>query len=579
VRTFKLLAACGVIISCSGVGLGQQVGDTIVVTAETGSLRDRSDACGAVPQGEILEVEEVDHDLFWVVWTSNKGTVMGWISRSDVVPLSQAVNFIDAALKRNPTARAYAIRGRIWCEQHAYDKALADFGEAIRLDPKMARVWSALGLIWSKNERAHAAANFQEAIRLDPKDPQIFIDRGGLWLNRGRFNEAVADFDRAITLDPQNPDAYTARGLARFAQNRFEAAIADFDQAIALDKRNAEAYKRRGIARLAQNNVDAAIADINQAIRLNPRDADAYSCHAVAVQSRDEGKSLSDLSEAIRIDPTEARHYRNRAYLLFDRGQYDKMLSDLNEAIRLEPKHADSYVGRGLAWYAKGEYDRAISEYNEALWHDPNNVRGYFYRGDAQQAKGQYNKAIADYEQTIQLAEQSYDKARAYKNRGLVRQAQGEYEKAVSDYDQAISAYREAIQDDPTDARACVGLGDAARAKADFAEAASNYDQAVQFDPRSAVARNSRAWFVATCAEAKYRDGTKAVADATRACELTSWNDVDFLSTLAAAYAERGDFSSAIKWEEKAIAIASQEQQPKLSARLEAFRAHKAYRQ
>jgi tetratricopeptide (TPR) repeat protein len=149
----------------------------------------------------------------------------------------------------------------------------------------------------------------------------------------------------------------------------------------------------------------------------------------------------------------------------------------------------------------------------------------------------------------------------------------------VSDYDQAISAYRKAIQDDPTDARACVGLGDAARAKVDFAEAASNYDQAVLIDPRSAVARNARAWFVATCAEAKYRDGTKAVQDATRACELTSWNDIDFLSTLAAAYAEHADFSNAIKWQEKAIAAASQEQKPKLRSRLELFRAHKPYRQ
>jgi tetratricopeptide (TPR) repeat protein len=255
------------------------------------------------------------------------------------------------------------------------------------------------------------------------------------------------------------------------------------------------------------------------------------------------------------------------------------MLSDLNEAIRLKPNKPNCYVGRGLAWFMKGEYDRAISDYDEVLKHDPNCVHAYLYRANAQRAKGQYDKAIADYEQSLQLAEESRDRGIAYKNRGLARQAQGEYDKAVSDYDQAISAYEEAIQQDPADSGGYVCRGDAYFAKADFAQAASDFDHAVQCDARSAVARNARAWFAATCAEVKYRDGTKAVQDATRACELTSWNDIEFLSTLAAAYAERGDFSSAITWQEKAIAIASQQQKPKLSGRLELFRAHKPYRQ
>ena len=93
------------------------------------------------------------------------------------------------------------------------------------------------------------------------------------------------------------------------------------------------------------------------------------------------------------------------------------------------------------------------------------------------------------------------------------------------------------------------------------------------------MAFNGRAWLWATCPDDKYRDGKKAVESATRACELGEWNESDSIATLAAAYAELGDYPRAIDWQETAIRLCSDPgEQAEAEERLKFYQEGKPYR-
>lgn len=91
---------------------------------------------------------------------------------------------------------------------------------------------------------------------------------------------------------------------------------------------------------------------------------------------------------------------------------------------------------------------------------------------------------------------------------------------------------------------------------------------------------NNAAWVMATCPDPQARNGKQAISDASRACELSHWKDWHTIDTLAAAYAEAGDFNEAITCQQRAISAAGSaaKKQYDLEKRLALYSAHKPYR-
>jgi len=85
---------------------------------------------------------------------------------------------------------------------------------------------------------------------------------------------------------------------------------------------------------------------------------------------------------------------------------------------------------------------------------------------------------------------------------------------------------------------------------------------------------------VASCNVPRARDGKEAVKLAIKACELSNWTYWGYIDTLAAAYAEAGDFKHAVKYQKQVLEMVEKStDHPELRRRLALFQAHKPYRE
>jgi tetratricopeptide (TPR) repeat protein len=154
-----------------------------------------------------------------------------------------------------------------------YDQAIADFSEAIRLDPKNGDAYRYRGAAYSSQMKySQAIADFGEAIRLDPKDVNAYDDRGEVYQRLAQYDQAIADYSTAIRIDQEHSLIYQDRGEAYESQGKHDQAIADFTKAIQIGLLSPELtaliYSDRGHAYEAIGNKDRAQADFDMAKNL-----------------------------------------------------------------------------------------------------------------------------------------------------------------------------------------------------------------------------------------------------------------------------------------------------------------------
>jgi tetratricopeptide (TPR) repeat protein len=532
----------------------------------------------------------------------------------------KAITDCDEAIRLDPKlAEAHSLRANVLLVLGRFDEAVAGCTEAIRLDPKRADFRSVRAQAYCKShEFDKAIADYDEAIRLDPRDADEFEARARAWLEKHDLDKAIADCSASIRLDPKRVSAYLGRGLARSCQREYDKAIEDFTEVIRLDPKNNDAQAalvwnrqqkitnpssestteflvRRGQDSFTQNrraesfevkdqrkeiddffgdaplehsqnlvlDVPATSSAIETLAASHSEDLASAPATENAIASgltggtpaqdvRNCGETLAFLSPS-----TDANAKQKQIQSTFSTGGpgtgtrdgiaehggnadppiHAPWLRDQFQwKVTENPQTAGEYVSRAEIWLHGGKLDRAIADCDAALKLGSSDQRAFLFRGAAWLEKGEPDKAIADFSRVIEIDPRN---SAAYWARGYAHQRKGGYQSALADY-----------------------------------------EQCARFSPIESSAHSPRAHILATCPDEKLRDGKKAVALATNACELSGYAKADYVDTLAAAYAETGDFTAAVKWQTKAIELeADPKKKEEYRARLKLYQEKKPYRE
>ena len=282
-----------------------------------------------------------------------------------------------------------------------------------------------------KGDFDRAIADYTQAITIDPNYGEAYRNRGWSLFNRGDIDRAFSDYNEAIRLNPTSALALTRRGYARYTRGDITGALSDYDEAIRLGPERP--YYERGNVWYDQGDLDRAIADYDQHIRLDPDFADAYRRRADALRQKGElDRAIADYSAAIDRGPTAAWSvYLRRGEVFEAKGEFDRAIFDYGNAISLNTKSTRAYIRRGNLYLKNGDLDRAIVDYSAAIRLNPNLAVAFRGRGNIYMQRGDRNRAIVEYTQSIKLDPKE---ASSYFSRGVARLYDRAPPDAVSDF-------------------------------------------------------------------------------------------------------------------------------------------------
>ncbi len=311
-------------------------------------------------------------------------------------------------------------------------------------------------------------------------------------------------------------------------------------------RENPAAYVREASDLIARGEYEQGIEKLNGAIDIEPAKADLYLYRAaIWHRLKEYARAAADMTRAIELAPNNPALFAQRARLWSTAHEYDKALADFSAAIERAPDDVEMYCDRGRAWMEKHDYDKAMADFQKAMDLAPEAPGPHVLMAWAWAEQEEYQKAIEAVNKAIAL-DSTF--ALAYLTRADAYVMCGQYEKALEDYQRTE---REWEDDLPGHANLGYALFMAKR----HHEAREVYRRCLQPTARTPAVWNNIAWVQATCPYDELRDGASAVSNALRACEATRWLRADYTDTLAAAYAEKGDFTNAVKYQEMAIRL------------------------
>lgn len=199
---------------------------------------------------------------------------------------------------------AYIVRANAYDEKGEFEKAIADYNQALKLEPRSVLAYLNRGLAYSNHgDQSQALADYTKVIELDPKNARAYHDRANIYDDAGKFESALSDYSKAIEIQPDYLLAYLNRAVAYYRQTNWTKALADLNKVIELDAEFAGAYEGRAQIYEKVGEPAKALADRRRFAELQNRTTSAMN--------RSTNSELRDVQSSI-YKPGQTWSYKTR---------------------------------------------------------------------------------------------------------------------------------------------------------------------------------------------------------------------------------------------------------------------------
>lgn len=287
----------------------------------------------------------------------------------------------DGYLRR---ANYYAAKGKD--DQAWYDKAVADFNQALKVAQKKDDVYYNIGkLIYayqlSKPEKTYkdwtydtALQNVRQAIAIDPLPIYIQME-GDILFAQQDYAGALAAYEKVNASNIASPTTFfSAAKTKELAKGDPKEVVALMDSCIARCPQPITADFAPYLLERAQMNMNAgqprnAMLDYDAyhtAVKGEVNDVFYYYREQAALKARQFQRALDDIVKAIEMNPTDLTYQAEHAVVNLRVGRYEEAIQILDNILKADPKYAEAYRLLGLCQIQLKKTDEACGNFKKA---------------------------------------------------------------------------------------------------------------------------------------------------------------------------------------------------------------------
>jgi tetratricopeptide (TPR) repeat protein len=396
--------------------------------------------------------------------------------------------------------------------------ALAIARQAVAAGPTAEALAAEARALVRSEDGPGALAAADKAVAAGPSSAIAHVARGEALVALGKNAEAEAALRKAVELDPKSALAWSRLARAQLATAKPAEAIASARKATEVDDKFGEGFAILGAAIVAESpkNWSDAIAQAQQGAFLDPKSALVKGLVGKVFEANGQlEQAAGAYREALKFDPGFAQARLALIQAELNRGNRDAALAEAKKAAAEMPTSPDIQLLIGEMSVRKGDFAEALAFLEKAMKGLPGNSDGWALLGRSYHAVRRYDEAAEAFGKAVELAPQNLNYRSTY---GLILGQAGDLEKALAELQkvtgtpgykdaagwanlgwvfrnlnkptESIAAYQKALELDPTQEQAALGLGWAYQytKPPEYDKAIAAYERAIKIDPKEAAA-------------------------------------------------------------------------------------------